>query len=144
MIGEDDAAYTYEYDDYYKILPAINDWHLDKQRIKEGRKVNEGFSYSSENNEDWMNIDSLTRVGKRKLFGMNLKNHISKLAIGTAQFGSDYGISNESGMVPLAKIEEILKTAESRNIKTIDTAISYGEAEKSLGMIGVDNFNGNY
>ena len=72
---------------------------------------------------------------------MNLKNHISKLAIGTAQFGSDYGISNESGMVPLAKIEEILKTAESRNIKTIDTAISYGEAEKSLGMIGVDNFN---
>ena len=60
MIGEDDAAYTYEYDDYYKILPAINDWHLDKQRIKEGRKVNEGFSYSSENNEDWMNIDSLT------------------------------------------------------------------------------------
>ena len=44
-------------------------------------------------------------------------------------------------MVPLAKIEEILKTAESRNIKTIDTAISYGEAEKSLGMIGVDNFN---
>ena len=59
MIGEDDAAYTYEYDDYYKILPAINDWHLDKQRINGGRKVNEGFSYSSENNEDWMNIDSL-------------------------------------------------------------------------------------
>ena len=51
--------YTYEYDDYYKILPAINDWHLDKQRIKEEEK-NEGFSYSSENNEDWMNIDSLT------------------------------------------------------------------------------------
>ena len=60
MIGEDDAAYTYEYDDYYKILPAINDWHLDKQRINGGIKVNEGFSYSSENNEDWMNIDSLT------------------------------------------------------------------------------------
>ena len=38
MIGEDDAAYTYEYDDYYKILPAINDWHLDKQRIKRGKK----------------------------------------------------------------------------------------------------------
>ncbi len=72
---------------------------------------------------------------------MNLEKHSSKLAIGTAQFGSDYGISNESGMVPLAKIEEILKTAESCNIKTIDTAISYGEAEKSLGMIGVDNFN---
>ena len=42
MIGEDDAAYTYEYDDYYKILPAINDWHLDKQRIQEEEKLMKG------------------------------------------------------------------------------------------------------
>ncbi len=59
MIGEDDAAYTYEYNDFYKILPAINDWHLDKKRIKDGKKVDEGFSYSSENNKDWMDIESL-------------------------------------------------------------------------------------
>ena len=27
---------TYEYDEFYKILPTINDWHLDKKRIKNG------------------------------------------------------------------------------------------------------------
>ena len=26
MISIDDAPYTYEYEDYYKILPAINNW----------------------------------------------------------------------------------------------------------------------
>ena len=60
MIGEDDAPHTYEYDDFYKILPAINDWHLDEKRINGGIKANKGFSYSSENNEDWMSIDSLS------------------------------------------------------------------------------------
>ncbi len=71
---------------------------------------------------------------------MNLEKPNSKLAIGTAQFGSDYGISNTTGKVSLRQIEEILTTAESHGIKKIDTAISYGEAEKSLGKIGVDNF----
>lgn len=72
---------------------------------------------------------------------MSLEKHSSKLVIGTAQFGSDYGISNESGMVATSEIEKILKTAESNGIKTIDTAMSYGQVEKSLGEIGIDNFN---
>ena len=54
MIGEEDSFYTYEYDDYYKILPAINNWFMDKDRIKDGKKVPEGFSYLSNNNLDWM------------------------------------------------------------------------------------------
>lgn len=54
MIGEEDSYYAYEYDDYFKILPAINDWSLDKNRIKDGRKVPEGFVYASDNNTQWM------------------------------------------------------------------------------------------
>jgi FlaA1/EpsC-like NDP-sugar epimerase len=54
MIGEDDSYYTYEYPDHYKILPAINDWANCPKRIKDGRKVPEGFSYTSNNNADWM------------------------------------------------------------------------------------------
>lgn len=54
MIGEDDSYYTYEYPDHYKILPAINDWANCPKRIKDGRKVSEGFSYTSNNNSDWM------------------------------------------------------------------------------------------
>jgi len=38
MIGPEDCLYTYEYDKYYKILPSINEWNLDKKRIKNGKK----------------------------------------------------------------------------------------------------------
>jgi UDP-N-acetylglucosamine 4,6-dehydratase (inverting) len=54
MIGLEDAAYTYEYDAHFKILPAINKWADDPARIKDGRKVAEDFSYVSDRNPDWM------------------------------------------------------------------------------------------
>jgi UDP-N-acetylglucosamine 4,6-dehydratase len=54
MIGAEDAYYTYEYPEHYKILPAINNWDQDINRIKDGSKVTEGFVYSSDNNSDWM------------------------------------------------------------------------------------------
>lgn len=59
MIGLEDASYTYEYSNYYKILPAINDWGKSKNRIKDGRKVDNGFIYSSENNSVWMTTGEL-------------------------------------------------------------------------------------
>ncbi len=61
MIGEEDCLYTYEYKNYYKILPAINDWFLDLDRIKNGVRVPEGFTYNSKNNDDWMSTNDLTR-----------------------------------------------------------------------------------
>jgi FlaA1/EpsC-like NDP-sugar epimerase len=54
MISSDDANSTYEYSDYYKILPQINEWAKDNLRIKNGKKVSEGFYYSSDNNSQWM------------------------------------------------------------------------------------------
>ena len=54
MISIHDAQNTYEYNDYYKILPNINNWNKDKKRIKNGKAVPESFSYSSENNKEWM------------------------------------------------------------------------------------------
>jgi len=54
MIGEEDAHYTYEYPQHYKILPAINGWHACEKRIKDGKRVPEGFSYTSDNNTEWM------------------------------------------------------------------------------------------
>ena len=59
MISRDDSYYTYEYDDYYKILPSLNNWEHSEDRIKAGIKVEEGFSYSSNDNEDWMSIEML-------------------------------------------------------------------------------------
>ena len=54
MIGAEDAYYTYEYPEHYKILPAINNWDKDTNRIKDGKRVPEGFVYASDNNTEWM------------------------------------------------------------------------------------------
>lgn len=54
MIGAEDALYTYEYPEHYKILPAIHSWDRDANRIKNGKRVEEGFSYTSDNNAEWM------------------------------------------------------------------------------------------
>ena len=59
MIGFEDSASTYEYDDHYKILPVINGWADDPRRIKNGKPVRENFTYDSENNEEWMSKEEL-------------------------------------------------------------------------------------
>ncbi len=59
MIGTEDALYTYEYPEHFKILPAIHGWCNDPYRIKEGTRVTEDFTYCSDNNTEWMSIDTL-------------------------------------------------------------------------------------
>jgi FlaA1/EpsC-like NDP-sugar epimerase len=59
MIGSDDAPYTYEYKDYFKILPAINEWSKDPLRIGKGKKVASNFIYASNLNNKWMEINEL-------------------------------------------------------------------------------------
>ncbi|HEV8034494.1 UDP-N-acetylglucosamine 4,6-dehydratase (inverting) [Yoonia sp.] len=54
MIGIEDAPFTYEYEEHFKILPAINKWCEDPKRIKDGRKVTDDFSYVSDSNPNWM------------------------------------------------------------------------------------------
>ena len=60
MISAEDSHTTYEYQDYYKILPAINHWNDDPKRIKDGVKVTEGFEYTSDRNSQWMNAEDLS------------------------------------------------------------------------------------
>lgn len=59
MISEEDATFTYAYPEHFKILPAIHNWSDSVLRIKDGVKVPEGFSYTSDNNPEWMLPDSL-------------------------------------------------------------------------------------
>jgi UDP-N-acetylglucosamine 4,6-dehydratase len=54
MIGAEDSYYTYEYPEHFKILPTINNWGNSPERIKDGKKVPEGFVYASDNNTEWM------------------------------------------------------------------------------------------
>jgi len=66
---------------------------------------------------------------------------ISKLALGTAQYGMNYGIANKTGQISDNEMKRILNLAQKNNIKTIDTAINYGSCEKNLGALGIDDFN---
>lgn len=64
-----------------------------------------------------------------------------KLALGTVQFGLDYGINNKNGIVSLDEINRILDFAQKNNVTIIDTAQAYGKSEEQLGQSGFKNFN---
>ncbi|ELR70586.1 aldo/keto reductase family protein [Fulvivirga imtechensis AK7] len=59
---------------------------------------------------------------------------ISKLGIGTVQFGLDYGISNIYGKTSLEEVKSILQYAKEAGVDLVDTAKAYGESEKVLGQ----------
>jgi len=65
---------------------------------------------------------------------------MSRLALGTAQFGLPYGVANQFGQVSYAEASSIIKLACSEDIDMLDTAILYGESELRLGNIGVKDF----
>ncbi|MCG9078042.1 UDP-N-acetylglucosamine 4,6-dehydratase (inverting) [Laribacter hongkongensis] len=67
MIGVEDSYHTYEYQEHFKILPSLHGWDSDPERIKNGRKVVEGFIYASDSNSEWMSVDDLKSwVNKNK------------------------------------------------------------------------------
>ncbi|WP_443640368.1 UDP-N-acetylglucosamine 4,6-dehydratase (inverting) [Candidatus Njordibacter sp. Uisw_039] len=61
MIGLEDAPHTYEYAEHYKVLPAIHNWSQDLSRIGSGKLVHPEFTYSSDNNSDWMSVETLVK-----------------------------------------------------------------------------------
>ena len=65
-------------------------------------------------------------------------NHIGRLAIGTAQFGLHYGISNAAGKIPAELAQLILRNAIVAGISMADTAAAYGDAELVLAAMGCD------
>ena len=56
-----------------------------------------------------------------------------KLALGTVQFGMNYGVANSIGQVIETEAEAILKQASFLGIDMLDTAVSYGKSEEVLG-----------
>jgi len=64
----------------------------------------------------------------------------SKLAIGTVQFGLNYGINNWAGQVELQEVEKILLLAEQLKVNTLDTARAYGNSELVLGQHNLLNW----
>lgn len=65
---------------------------------------------------------------------------VGRIALGTAQFGLDYGISNLGGQTSHSELQAILELASESGIDCLDTAIGYGNSEENLGRAGVDSF----
>lgn len=65
----------------------------------------------------------------------------SKLALGTVQFGLPYGVANKQGQVSKLEVQSILSLAKDKGIKTLDTAIAYGESEEVLGLQNLHGFS---
>ena len=61
MITEEDSRFTYDYGDHYIIYPNFDWWDLNKHFKSGGKKVNEGFRYSSDNNDEWLNTETMRK-----------------------------------------------------------------------------------
>jgi aryl-alcohol dehydrogenase-like predicted oxidoreductase len=64
----------------------------------------------------------------------------SRIALGTAQLGQRYGVTNVSGPPAGDQVDAILTSCRYAGADTVDTAMSYGESETVLGIAGVDGF----
>ena len=60
-----------------------------------------------------------------------------RIALGSVQFGLDYGVSNPHGRTRLEEVAAILEFARGHGIDTLDTAAAYGEAEAVLAKLEV-------
>ncbi|OGV42607.1 MAG: hypothetical protein A2X46_04910 [Lentisphaerae bacterium GWF2_57_35] len=65
------------------------------------------------------------------------KSRLRRLALGTAQFGMVYGISNQDGQVGHQEVASIMRHAKAAGMDTLDTAMAYGDSELCLGSIGL-------
>ena len=61
LIGAEDALHTYEYDDYFKIIPSIHSWGRDSEQSESTRRlVDPSFRYVSNENKEWMSHEKLS------------------------------------------------------------------------------------
>ncbi len=65
---------------------------------------------------------------------------MSKISLGTVQFGVDYGISSINGEVTPKEVKNILSYAHLQDIDLLDTAPAYGNSEKILGEVSIQKF----
>ena len=68
-----------------------------------------------------------------------MTENISKLALGSANFGLDYGVANNSGRISERELADILLFAHGACIKVIDTAQAYGDSVARIGSLCEDN-----
>jgi UDP-N-acetylglucosamine 4,6-dehydratase/5-epimerase len=64
MVTEEDSRMTYEYDDHFIIYPDF-DWWKKVNDKPGGKKVEDRFRYSSDNNKKWLSVDEIREQLKK-------------------------------------------------------------------------------
>ena len=121
-----------------KIPYSKSDRKADREiikRIPSIKRVSEDTNYAPNINL----LDGLIGLVKNKEI-LNNKAFITKLGIGTLQFGLNYGIANKDGKLKNLEINKIKNISKAHNINIVDTANVYGNSEKRLGDLGFSDF----
>ncbi len=63
MVTVEDSMTTYEYDKHFIVYPQMV-WDSAKKVVPTGKKVPEGFSYSSDNNTQWLTVEEIQALLK--------------------------------------------------------------------------------
>jgi spore coat polysaccharide biosynthesis protein SpsF len=87
---------------------------------------------------DWRSIVQALADGTRNAVTYctaSGERRTARIAVGTAQFGMDYGIANQTGCPSDDDIEAIIRIAAAAGATYLDTARAYGEAERRLGQL---------
>ncbi len=69
MITSSDSFTTYDLGKYYVILPRVTNWKMEDYIAEfNAKKVKEGFSYNSGENDEWETVNSLRGLIKEHLY----------------------------------------------------------------------------
>ncbi|MBR3825826.1 MAG: UDP-N-acetylglucosamine 4,6-dehydratase (inverting) [Lachnospiraceae bacterium] len=63
MVTVEDSMTTYEYDKHFIVYPQMV-WNDSHRAVPTGKKVPEGFSYSSGNNTEWLTVEEIRELIK--------------------------------------------------------------------------------
>ena len=63
MVTVEDSMTTYEYDKHFIVYPQMV-WNEKQKPNMSGKKVADGFSYSSDNNTEWMTVEEIRELLK--------------------------------------------------------------------------------
>lgn len=61
MVTVEDSANTYEYDRHFIVYPQMV-WSESRRAVPAGKKVPDGFYYSSGNNTQWLGVEDIRRL----------------------------------------------------------------------------------
>lgn len=62
LISEDEGRHTFDMGEHYVIVPEFDMKNTERRAMREGKPLPAGFSYSSNNNSDWLSVEQLKSI----------------------------------------------------------------------------------